>query len=444
MPPFRRAPRKSRAGLWQSAPATGPWQFASKEMIQDPPVCKSTKREHSSSEMKRIFPGKSLVRPQEKHIGDSNRDYGGHAGTLNILTKLEETSRRQMNRELGIPEIETQIGRVSIGVTYENDQKKVNSAATMCQKSKKLWPYIQATEESLKLSLKSRSFKGDTSRSFLKYLRVSGLAGASTLMHTDSYRGYTHNYVMFHDVGCHLRIHLFPKFRTSVVVLFGRLYIPVSYSTIYGIRVYGLPLSAGCDEFNEDTHVTKLLIPAEALSYFQPYGDLPYAVVGTKKENGKNRLQIDDAPEGWEKHGSKWHGSKGHGSKRQNDRVCKTPKDLSLVSLNDAFQKAAKCRQDFPYRRTHEMSKTNLWHQFTAWQFAHEVRQGTNTLARRTHAYTRLIREVPTGANYNYKQGNPMNFVKVTMEDLKEESNQGSYLGTNIEKIVNGSYTSVA
>jgi hypothetical protein len=266
--------------------------FASKKLIQGPGVPKKIKQEHASSEMKRLFPSKSLARPQDKKIGDPNQDYGGHAGTLNILTELEETTRNKTNWELGLPEIKTRIGHLSVDVTFENNQKLKNSKTTLCLKSKKVWPYIKATEKSLKQTLEARGYNVNTIRCFLQYLRVSAVSGALTFMHTDLYHAFTHNYVMFLDAGCHLRIHIFPKFCISVVVLFGRLYKPVGYSTIYGIPVYGLPLSAGWDKFDEDKHVTKLLIPTEELSYFHLLVVSPMLWLGQNRRMAKTSYTL--------------------------------------------------------------------------------------------------------------------------------------------------------
>jgi hypothetical protein len=66
----------------------------------------------------------------------------------------------------------------------------------------------------------------------------------------------------------------FPKFRSSIVILKGRHFIPVGYSGRSGIRLIGLQ--------EDSSAAPKYEVPVEALAMLEPFGNLPYAVIGMK------------------------------------------------------------------------------------------------------------------------------------------------------------------
>jgi hypothetical protein len=67
---------------------------------------------------------------------------------------------------------------------------------------------------------------------------------------------------------------LFPKFRSSIVILKGRHFIPVGYSERNETRLIGLK--------NDSTDAQKYEVPVEAMDLLEPFGNLPYAVIGIK------------------------------------------------------------------------------------------------------------------------------------------------------------------
>jgi hypothetical protein len=105
-------------------------------------------------------------------------------------------------------------------------------------------------------------------------MRVSAIMGARTKLHTDKFNGPYKSYVIFHtnDTNpCYLKYFLFPKFRTS---LKGRHFIPVGYSERKLIILIGLK--------NDSIDAQKYEVPVEAIDLIEPFGNLPYAVIGIK------------------------------------------------------------------------------------------------------------------------------------------------------------------
>jgi hypothetical protein len=99
--------------------------------------------------------------------------------------------------------------------------------------------------------------------------------GARTKLHIDNFNGPYKSYVMFHTNhpnSCYLKYFLFPKFRTSIVILKGRHFIPVGYSERNGIILIGLK--------NDSTDAQKCEVPVEAMDLLEPFGNPPYAVIG--------------------------------------------------------------------------------------------------------------------------------------------------------------------
>ncbi len=72
----------------------------------------------------------------------------------------------------------------------------------------------------------------------LSRMRVMALRGArGGGIHTDVFKGVTPNFFIPHGDHAKLRLWHFPEFRTSVVTLNGRLYIPMGYSEGGGLRM---------------------------------------------------------------------------------------------------------------------------------------------------------------------------------------------------------------
>jgi hypothetical protein len=79
---------------------------------------------------------------------------------------------------------------------------------------------------------------------------------------------------MFHTNdpnSCYLKYFLFPKFRTSIVILKGRHFIPVGYIQ------KEMELDLLC---YDSTDAQKYEVPVEAMDLLESFGNLPYAVIG--------------------------------------------------------------------------------------------------------------------------------------------------------------------
>jgi hypothetical protein len=138
--------------------------------------------------------------------GVSDIEYGGHFQTLNC-TNLKG-------------------GKLSIGLSYENDKKSLATGTFICKNSKKYLSLLKLIESSIK-----ESTKIDHPTTFL---RAQFLYGAETQKHTDSFRVNWYSDIIAFDAGYELSIMLSPNFRISVVEVSGSNYIPLSCSSLNG------------------------------------------------------------------------------------------------------------------------------------------------------------------------------------------------------------------
>jgi hypothetical protein len=234
----------------------------------------------------------------------------------------------------------------------------------------------------------------DTKKLNMETLRVTSICGANTLAHTDSCRGVTPNWLMFHGEGGELTVKIFPSFRCSVVNLRGKLYIPAGYSSSSGLRMYGL----------DKNKAYKYEFPPSDLQSLIPFGDLPYAVIGLKK----GKMQIINL---------------------NNFSTIPSSKDLKLVTFLEAVDACSQNPKDKFVRteRTKKLREPHKFHQFHAWKHIHYYTGSPHVP--RTHAHLRPLRTDPTGSYY--KRKNTPNFFTITEEDkllekeeLKEEFNK--------------------
>jgi hypothetical protein len=319
------------------------------------------------------FPRSALKKRYGFGSGNSRTDYGGRNAALNF----PETP----------PPRET-VGTLSIGRRYENGQKETAFGKVTCLNSERYAPFMDLVAKSLSLI---SNFPQD-------YLRVNLISGAATLPHTDSLRGLAPNYVMFHDPGGAITWKTFPMFRCSVVTLHGRLYIPMGYSEIKGLKLYGRPIHDG------SKGAQKFLFPKEALDDLEPYGNLNCAIVGIRA----GKLQYLPFNEGY--------------------KVYNSPTRLPTTQLDRILLSAEARRVPTKPRQTvRHLDKIHEWQKFEGWKYIHFF-SGTNICARRTHVFFRPIREVPTGTNYHFAADNP-NFANVSLNEFRT----GSYL--NVGKL---------
>jgi hypothetical protein len=106
---------------------------------------------------------------------------------------------------------------------------------------------------------------------------ICAIRGARTKLHIGNFSRPCKSHVMFHTNdpnSCYLKYFLFPKFRSSIVILKDRHFIPVGYSERNGIRLIGLK--------KDSTDAQKYEVPVEAMDLLEHFGNLPYAVIGIK------------------------------------------------------------------------------------------------------------------------------------------------------------------
>ena len=156
----------------------------------------------------------------------------------------------------------------------------------------------------------------------------------------------------------------------------------------------------------ESKGVQKFLFPKEALDELKPYGNLNCAVVGIK--DGK--VQFLPFEEGYKVYSSP-------------SSLC-TTKFSNMICSAEAKRVGCKPRQTLRH-----LNKIHEWQKFYGWKYIHYF-SGSDIFARRTHAFFRPIREVPTGANFHSLAAVP-NFIKISLEELTTQA----YLQPEIPKM---------
>jgi len=298
----------------------------------------------------RSFFPKKLILMKVENRGKSNSDYGSASDILNFISKNDVTSK---------------IGKLSLGWTYESDKSKItNPGKTRSQVSAQHLEYLQSIMESM------CNYDPNLSPQVLMTMQVMPVCGAQTLLHTDTCRGVTANYVIFHhSLGC-LAIHWFPRFKSSVVILEGVKYIPKDCDQNY-LDMYGVELDGkNCD-------AAKYRFPVKRLSELQLFGDLNFAVIGVK-DHKLQILGLDDQ-----------------------HRVISSPTELVLVTIQHCFDMAARLGTTDKNTKNKIVTKFHMqqrWHKFYGWMYAHQYLG--QPLVPRTHVFFRSIRQVTTGCHY--------------------------------------------
>jgi len=287
--------------------------------------------------------------------------YTSHDETLNFISNN--------NTANSVP-----IGRLCIGLYYDTDSRASYHEKDMCMKSTKHIQFLLAVKESLLLR---RSYFLPRSLPLGK-LRVECIIGAQTSRHTDTFRGPSPGYFMIHsrvqmaangeyfvpsrlqgESHFRLKVWLFPKFRSSVVLLGDRHYIPHSFSKWRDELVLIGEGASSCI-----FHI----FPSRCLEKLQPYGSLEdIVVVGVKQK----KLQVMSTE----------------------IEELESSKSLKLIPFSVALEQATANRQECKSRRTYiTYTKNDTWHKIWPWKYAHEA--VGNSLQPRTHVFFRLIREV--------------------------------------------------
>ena len=220
-------------------------------------------------------------------------------------------------------------------------------------------------------------------------LRVNYIRGASTLSHTDSYKGNTTNFMFIaKEEGVEpgwLCYETWPVFKTSVVKLFGRLFVPHSYSEACNeCKCIGLaPNGKGPMYY---------VFPASVTDLMEPHGKLDYGVVGWTV-NGY--IQLVPEYEG----------------------VCLCTAPLNFYGLKwDQLMENASEKKNRVYKKPHirtvRLDKVNQWMEFRAYSFRYWWVGNPMTL--RCHAFFRIFRQNPTSSNVNRKGQCKINYVDAT------------------------------
>ena len=173
-----------------------------------------------------LAPTQSNLRtPLKPELLGTAMDHGGHQRALNFPDNVDSLVGK--------------VGDLSIGMVCDGHWKELSKIAgkgikPRCNKSEKFLEFLKVVKEML-IPLLHRKKRWDNLDSLIdSSLRVTVLLGASTLPHTDSYRGNTPNCVYIsktqNEEPGFLVYATFPKFKSSVVTIDGQHYVPHSYS----------------------------------------------------------------------------------------------------------------------------------------------------------------------------------------------------------------------
>lgn len=181
----------------------------------------------------------------------------------------------------------------------------------------------------------------------------------------------------------------FPVFKCSVVKLYGKLYIPHSYSEVSKEFKY-----IGVDPRNPQQPIY-FIFPSSVLDSIEPYGNLDFGVIGWKA-NGY--LQVV-------------HEYKG---------CCLYTSPLVFCELTwkeiIAFAELPQNRvKDKPRKRLVRMDKVNVWQEVKAYRYRHWWCGNPMTL--RYHAFFQTIRQAPTSSNIYRKGKHKINYVDARGDD---------------------------
>ena len=316
-------------------------------------------------------------------------DYGNHQATLNFQLP-EHVSSITFDGTGEEPEGDEKqkIGQLAIGLVYEGDWKAKSKMAgkgqrVRCLDSEKNIEFLKAIKRAIHPLVHEtlQPVIDDT-------MRLTILCGAQTKPHTDSFRGNTPNMMFIRGTkeskACpgYLAYDLFPKFKTSVVLLDGKLYVPHGYSYMSNeIRCIGTHPKDPTKPFYYTFHKA-------ALDHMMPYGDLNYAIVGWTKDKGVD--MVNDEGE-----------------------VCiyRAPLTFNTLSWTQVLEDAKANPVRKPKKRIICLQEENKWHQFPAYKYRHWW--VGNPLVVRYHVFFRSIRQTPVSSNL-IRKGNRINYVDLT------------------------------
>lgn len=302
------------------------------------------------------FPYKELKVLKDGDIGRAQADYGGKFKSLQF-----QRSTNQKESETNSNDIP--VGKVTMGLYYENDQKLRNlfgtkrEGSTLCQKSERHKTLLLAVKNHLEKFNKGKNPHDMT------FMRIQFIRGAFTVKHTDSFRGSMEGSIMPLGVGYRLVVSLFPRFRCSVISIRNFYCIPYSLDAEFLI-VLNWNSFQGIDE------ARKIQLSPGDLDLALPVGDLPFVVVG----NVRGKLQIAV----------------------MKDHYAASPKEYDVLSLKEARARLIQ-NNKFPTQKHRAITQQFKWSNFSSWKYAHRVTSGF--MVPRIAVFYRFLRENPGSAN---------------------------------------------
>ena len=312
-----------------------------------------------------LFPRGGLDKVKANCLCDTNINCGGHQ--LSLAFDLAEECPLE-NRV---------IGTRSLGLRCENEHSVWHWNRERCLFSEANIDFLNATHASIHLQFPPlRHMTTD-------YMRVNLVAGAVTSAHTDTMRGATPNFFMVEKPAndnttpfC-LQVRMFPNFKTSIVKLDGKLFIPHKQKRSHLILI-GL----------KDDKPHYYVYPTNYIERLEPYGALSGAiVVGIK--NGKLQTMSDQC------------------------KVHQTTREMELITFQEAVDIATKHPEDKPKKLFRYLSKPEVWHHFVGWKNSHQLLPGCDHRLRRIHVFYRPVREETAAARLRTKKSNeaPLNYT---------------------------------
>ena len=378
-------------------------------------------------------PPNERKKPISKDKHSSKEDFGGHQRALNFFSEappeIYNTVKASKSKEVqlsisgeaeamsGKSAEDQKIGTMVLGLAYEGNWKANSKTAgngehKTCKVSRKYMNFLLIVLESLQ-----KQMDKDLYAIAHDCLRMNIIFGANTLGHTDAYKGNTPNYLYIaqdrpdQECGC-LVYDNFPKFKSSVVMIDNRYYIPHSWSQAADrcICYTEDPQKPGCPKF--------IMFKSNIIDAMQPVYDLPYGIIGKDKD----KLQALPFAE-------------------PHRIICKPiNKKFTYLTWDEIISEARAAAEKAtaegkppkkPRNRIRSLDKVNEWQAFSAWQYRHWWVGEPKTL--RYHVFFRTVRENPNGTNVQ-TTGKRINYIDATSDQWKYHSNKDGWQQLDLEK----------
>ena len=367
------------------------------------------KQSEDASALIAVLPKGTIVKaPLKADQVGGKQDHGGHQKALNFpqekwqvklcLNQLEGSTNHSDVMSGNVtadgaelldsipPWYKFKIGTTTIGFVYNGEWKAKsvkagNGKRKMCLVSEQNIDFLKVVRDQLSEHV-SPSLKALIEQS----LRVNILCGASTISHTDAFRGYTPNFFYLPDqpnknYGA-LVYDVYPVFKSSVVSINGKYFIPQGVSEASNeLKCIGL--------HPKSKKITYFIFPWTHIDACDPVGNLSFGVVGFKTTSNSLQVIHKDKPA----------------------KLFESPLKFDEVTwetvLSDALDPKNRVLER-PRNRQKILSDRNAWHKFNAWQYRHWWSEDPALI--RIHAFFRTVRQVPTSSNL-YRDPKKINYI---------------------------------